>query len=207
MIERGADDGVDLEDRLGGAAGAVAAAGGGEGVVEGVEVVGAQTTERDVTDGRVDVAVDEPRVPVGGRGTDLATLVRDPGVGEELAERDQPGRWRWGGVAFAVESGGELFCFPSVVTGGVPPSAFPSGEWVEAVVGDDVEAVLALDDVALPRTSTTSTPTRSSGARVSPRHCLAIGMMNPPVVSRVQLGGGVSQLNVRDRRHHRHIFG
>jgi len=41
VVERGADDGVDLRDRLGGAAGAVAAAGGGEGVVEGVEVIGA----------------------------------------------------------------------------------------------------------------------------------------------------------------------
>jgi hypothetical protein len=41
VVERRSDDGVDLEDRLGGAAGAVCAAGGGEGVVEGVEVIGA----------------------------------------------------------------------------------------------------------------------------------------------------------------------
>lgn len=44
VIERGADDGVDLEDGLGSAASAVCTAGGGEGVVEGVEVVGAQAT-------------------------------------------------------------------------------------------------------------------------------------------------------------------
>jgi hypothetical protein len=41
VIERRADNGVDLEDRLGGAAVAVCAAGGGERVVEAVEVVGA----------------------------------------------------------------------------------------------------------------------------------------------------------------------
>lgn len=78
MIERGADDGVELEDRLGGAALAVCAAGGGEGVVEAVEVIGAQAAQRDVTDGGVDVAVDEPCVPVGGGGKDLASLVGDP---------------------------------------------------------------------------------------------------------------------------------
>jgi hypothetical protein len=123
-------------------------------------VIGAQAAERDVTDRGLDVAVDEPGVPVRGGGTDLATLVRDPGVGEELAERDRPGRCRWGGVTFAVESGGQLFGFDSVVADGVPPSAFASGEWVEAVVGDDVEAVLALHDAAHPPSSTTSTPTR-----------------------------------------------
>lgn len=37
VIERRADDGVDLEDRLGRAAGPVCAAGGSEGVVEGVK--------------------------------------------------------------------------------------------------------------------------------------------------------------------------
>ncbi len=62
----------------------------------------------------------------------------------------------------AVEAGGELFGFVAVVADGMPASAFPAGEWVEAVVGDDVEAVLALDDVAHPPLSTTSTPTRSS---------------------------------------------
>jgi len=55
--------------------------------------------------------------------------------------------------------------FGSVVADGMPASAFATGEWVEAVVGDDVEAVLALHDVAHPRSSTTSTPTRRSIGR------------------------------------------
>ena len=60
-----------------------------------------------------------------------------------------------------------MFGFFTVVADGVPSSAFSPGEWVEPVVGDDVEAVLALHDVAHPPVSTTSTPTRSSavGAR------------------------------------------
>jgi hypothetical protein len=125
------DDGVDLEDGLGSAAGAVSAAGGGEAVVEGVEVIGAQAAERDVTDGRVDTAVDEPCVPVRGGGTDLPSLVRNPGVGEVFAERDRTRRCCRRGVAFVVESGGELFGFVAVVADGVPASAFSAGERVE----------------------------------------------------------------------------
>lgn len=166
MIERRSNDGVDLEDGLGGAAGAVSAAVGGGGVVEGVEVIGAQATQRDLTDGGLDVAVDEPCVPVGGGGANLPWLVWDPGVGEVLAERDRPGRCHRCGVAFAVEWGSQLFGFGSVVANGVPASAFPSGERVEAVVGDDAEAVLALHYVTHPPSSTTSTPTRSSAGRV-----------------------------------------
>ena len=115
----------------------------------------------------MDVAVDEPGVPVGGGGADLAALVRDPGVGEELSERGRTGRRSGCGVAVVVEAGGELFGFGAVVADGVPSPAFSAGERVEAVLGDDVEAVLALHDVAHPLVSTTSTPTRSSavGAR------------------------------------------
>ena len=118
VIERSADDGVDLEDGLGRAAGAASAAGGGERVVKGVEVIGAQATERDATDGGLDVTVDEPRVPVRGGGTDLAALVRDPGVGQELTERDRAGRRCRCGVAFTVEASGELFGFVAVVADG-----------------------------------------------------------------------------------------
>lgn len=125
-------------------------------------MIGAQPAKRDVADRGLDVAVDEPGVPVPRGGTDLAAFVWDPRVGEVLAERDRTGRCCEGGVAFAVESSGELFGFLSVVAHGMPSSAFPSGEWVEAVVSDDVEAGLALHDVAHPPISTTSTPTRSS---------------------------------------------
>ena len=50
-------------------------------------------------------------------------------------------------VAFAVESLGDGFGFVSVASHRVPPAPFPAGERVEAVVGDDVDALLALHDV------------------------------------------------------------
>ena len=115
VVERGADDGVDLEDRFRCEPVPITAAVGGEGVVEGVEVISTQAAQRDVTDGGSDVAVDEPRVPVGGGGADLAALVRDPRVGAELAQRHRPCRHAGCDVAFVVEARGELFGFFTVV--------------------------------------------------------------------------------------------
>jgi hypothetical protein len=60
------------------------------------------------------------------------------------------------GIALTVETLGQLLGLRTIVANWVPASAFPSGERVEAVAGDDVEAVLALNDVAHPRVSTTS---------------------------------------------------
>lgn len=74
QVERGSDDHVDLVHGLGSEAGSVTAAGGGELVVEAVEVVGAEATERDVPDRRVDVVVDHPAVAVGGGRSDVASL-------------------------------------------------------------------------------------------------------------------------------------
>lgn len=62
QVERGSDDHVDLVHGLGSEAGSVASAGGGELVVEPVEVVGPEAAERNVTDRRVYVVVDHPRV-------------------------------------------------------------------------------------------------------------------------------------------------
>ena len=45
--------------------------------------------ERHVADGGVDVVVDHPRVAVRGGRSDVASLGRQPGVGEELAEMDR----------------------------------------------------------------------------------------------------------------------
>jgi hypothetical protein len=85
-VERGAHDDVDFEHGLGGEAVAVATAGGGEVLVEVVEVVGAQPSEWDLSDVRRDVVLDEPGVPVAGGRPDLAALVRQPGRTEELVE-------------------------------------------------------------------------------------------------------------------------
>ena len=75
-VEAGPDDHVDFVHGLGSEAGAVTSAGGGQLVVEAVEVVGAQAPERDVPDGRVDVVVHHPRVAVRGGCPDVATLGR-----------------------------------------------------------------------------------------------------------------------------------
>ena len=71
-----------------------------------------------------------------------------------------------GGVG--LDAGGHLFGLVAVVAGGMPASTFFAGERVEAVVCDDVEAVLALDDVGHRRSLITSAPTR----RVSAWHIL-----------------------------------
>jgi hypothetical protein len=76
QVERRAEHDVDLVHGLGGEAGAVPPSGLGERVVEAVEVVGSQAPKRNVTEGRVDVVVDEPGVAVGGRSADVTALDR-----------------------------------------------------------------------------------------------------------------------------------
>jgi hypothetical protein len=76
LLECSAHDHVHLEDGLRCEAGVVAATGGGERLVERVEMIGTQASQWDVTDGGVDVALDEPRVPVCSRGAYLSTLQR-----------------------------------------------------------------------------------------------------------------------------------
>jgi hypothetical protein len=87
-VERGADDHVDLADGLWGEAGSMPTARGGEAGVEGFEVVEAEAAQRDVAEGRVDVAADEPGVAVGGGLADLPSLAGQPRVGEEPADGD-----------------------------------------------------------------------------------------------------------------------
>ena len=98
IVERGPHDHVHLGDRLGREPGSLPAAGRGELFVEVVEMIGAESTQRDVADRWVDVAVDEPRVPVGGRRSDVSSLVRHPCAGQELADGDGPAARCWPGV-------------------------------------------------------------------------------------------------------------
>lgn len=97
-VERRSGDHVHFEHGLGSEAGAVASGGRGELVADAVEVLGAQSAEGHVADGWIDVAVDEPRLPVRGRGSEVAALEWQPGVGEELTEVDRTAPCR-GGVA------------------------------------------------------------------------------------------------------------
>jgi len=147
VIEGGSHEDVDLEDRLGSQAGPGTSAGGGERFVEVVEVLGAQPAEADVADRWGDVAVDERGVAVGGGWTDLAPLVRQPGLGEELGDRDGPASGRRLRPLLTIQTSGDRFRLGAIVPHRAPPPSFPAGEGVEPVVGDNVEAISALDDV------------------------------------------------------------
>jgi len=57
------------------------AAGRSERFVEAVEMVGSEPAQGDLADGRVDVAIDEPGVPVRGRGPDTASAAARSGSG------------------------------------------------------------------------------------------------------------------------------
>lgn len=105
-VEGGPHDHVDLVHCLGCEPGPVAARGGGELLVARIEVIGPESSQWHVADGRVDVAVDEPRVAVGGRRPDVAALERQPGIGQELAEMRRPASGRCGAGPVAVDASG-----------------------------------------------------------------------------------------------------
>lgn len=125
-------------------------------------MIGSEPAKWNIADRRDDVVVDDPRVAVQDRRSHVATLDRQPRVGEELAEvnRSAPHGRSTGSVAF--DAGRHLFGFVAVVAGGMPSASFVAGEGVEAVVGDDIEAVLALDDIGHHPSLTTSEPTPTS---------------------------------------------
>jgi hypothetical protein len=146
-IERGAHDHVDLEDGLGCETLAVSPAARCQRLVERVEAVGPQPAQRHVADRWVHVPLDEPRVAVGGRRSHVAPLVRHPRVGQEPAEGDRPALDRARRWVVVVEARRARFGLAPVMPDRMPPTAFLAGERVDAVVGDDIEAVLALNDV------------------------------------------------------------
>jgi hypothetical protein len=127
-VKGGSDQDVHFVNGLGRKALAVPTSSGGKLVVEPLEVVDPQAPEGDVTDGGVDVAVDEPRVPIRRGGPDMTTLHRQPGVGEELAELRRPAAG-WGGAGVvSLESRSHLLGVVTVDAGRVPPAPFLSGE-------------------------------------------------------------------------------
>ena len=110
-------------------------------------MVGAQAAQGDVADRGADVAVAEPRVPVGGGGAHLAALLREPRVLEEVPDGNRAADLGQCRLGLAVDARSERFGVGAVVAGGVPSPPLLAGEGVESVVGDDVEAVFALNDV------------------------------------------------------------
>lgn len=105
IFERRSHDHVDFRDRVWRETGFLATTGGCQPFVEFVEVIGAQSAQRDVTDRGVDVAVNEPRVPVRGTRSDVSAFVRRPCTGQELGNGDGPASRGRSGAAFVVEAG------------------------------------------------------------------------------------------------------
>jgi len=101
---------------------------GGEVLVEAVEMVGAEPSQRDLADGGVDVAVDEPRVAVGRGYSDMPALVREPGAGEKLADVCRPAAGGRSPGVLAVDAGGDELSVVAVMADRVPASSFLAGE-------------------------------------------------------------------------------
>ncbi len=146
-VERVADDEVGLVDGLGGEGLSAATAGCEEMLVEIVEVLGTKAVEGDVADVGAQVVLDHPLVAVGGRRPDVCSLARKPRLGEE--ETELVGSASGAAVASRVgfETTGEELGAVEGVAGGMPAPSLPAVDGVDAVVGDDVEAVLAMHDV------------------------------------------------------------
>jgi hypothetical protein len=130
-------------------------------------MIAAQPAQRDRPDCRVDVALYEPRVPVRSRGSNVPSLVRHPRAGQELCDGERASAWMRACDTFAVESSNDGLGFTAVEADRDPSAALTSTQRVEAVVGDDVEAVAAFNDVGHPRSSTTSTRTRRGVLRLA----------------------------------------
>jgi hypothetical protein len=88
-IERAAHDDVRLVHRLGRQPVPVAPARREQLGVEVIEVVRAQVAQRNRPEGREDVVVHDPRVPIRGRRPYCEPLPRQPGVDHEGFEVDR----------------------------------------------------------------------------------------------------------------------
>ena len=70
-----------------------------------------------------------------------------PGATKELAKRQRTTPDRRSTGAAGVELGGDGLGLLTIGSDRMPAASLASGERVESVIGDDVEAVLALHDV------------------------------------------------------------
>ncbi len=100
-----------------------------------------------MADGWGDVVVDHPPIPMGGRRSEVLDAFGHPDLAHEAGDR----RCRAGADTDLVGPVGEVRsdCFGVLagVAGQMPAPPFPARGGVDAVVGDDVEAVLFGDDV------------------------------------------------------------
>jgi hypothetical protein len=100
-----------------------------------------------MTDRRVDVNLDEPRVAVGGGGPLGATLLRQPGSAEERPEGGRPTLSRRRPDSFGSQTVGDSLRLVTVTADGVPSLPFLARQGIDALIVDDIEAVFPLNDV------------------------------------------------------------
>lgn len=136
--ESASDDEVDLEHGLGSER--FATVGGAQhGVVERLELLGAEPADRDAPERREDVAVDLAPVAVkGGRG-EVHTLAGQPSAREIGAERERPSGVV-ASVALLRQSRCEAFGVCSIGAGRVPSPALAAGHRIEPLVDHCVPA-------------------------------------------------------------------
>lgn len=145
--KRATHDEMNFVDRLGSEPITMLPAARAQRGVEVVQVFGADRPERIPADGRNDVALDHPPVPVRGGGTDSTLAFRKPRVSQVVAERHRVSPTRGRHTIGFGDARRDRFGIGARRAGRVPPSALATGSRVDAVIGDDIEAVVARDDV------------------------------------------------------------
>ena len=115
----------------------------GERRVEVVQVFGADRPERVLADGRSDVALDHPPVPVGGGGADSTLPFRQPPVGQKVAEGDDVSSKRDRHTVGFGDARRDGFGVGLRCVGCVSSSAFATDGRVDSVI----EATVAGDEI------------------------------------------------------------
>ena len=138
---------MDFVDGLGREPATVLAARCSERCVEVVEVFSADRPKRVPPYGRSDVALDHPAVSVRRGRTNTTLPLRKPRVGQVVAERHRVSPTRERHTIGFGDAGRDRFGIGARRAGRVPPSALATGVRVDAVIGDDIETVVARNDV------------------------------------------------------------
>ena len=148
--ERASHDEMNFVDGLGGEPVTVLAAGCGERCVEVVEVFGADRPERVLSDGRGDVSLDHPPVPVRRwwRGLDVAARAATCWSSQVVAQRHRVSSTRDPHTVGFRDARRDCFCVSTRCTGCVPSTAFATGGRIDPVVSDDIETTVAGNDVS-----------------------------------------------------------
>jgi hypothetical protein len=116
--------------------------------VQPIEMFSPKAAELDVAETRVDVVLNDPAVPSECCRSKLVLAEREPLIGEVTAERDRRGLLGDLDRVLGVECRGDRFGVSTGSSGGVPASPFSAGKWIDAVVRNDVEAVVSFNDVS-----------------------------------------------------------